>query len=216
MGAGSRASPHGVFVIASPGAPFQRSQLPHATSCRHFHLGPPQPQQLAPDFPLAHPVQSQPGLSAHMAPAHQHSGALHQSLTPLPALQFQDVTGPSFLPQALHQQYLLQQQLLEAQHRRLVSHPRCVGHVGEGGRGRGVCATWAKVGGAGVGPLVSTWPGWASRQAPKESPCRKQLLLWLEAFIPGGEQGFNLTLVSSVASMCPCHMARVAGQEPGN
>ncbi|KAB0378736.1 hypothetical protein FD755_010314 [Muntiacus reevesi] len=119
VGEGSRASPHGVFVIASPGAPFQRSQLPHATSCRHFHLGPPQPQQLAPDFPLAHPVQSQPGLSAHMAPAHQHSGALHQSLTPLPALQFQDVTGPSFLPQALHQQYLLQQQLLEAQHRRL-------------------------------------------------------------------------------------------------
>ncbi|KFO34371.1 RING finger protein 165 [Fukomys damarensis] len=105
-------------------APFQRSQHPHATSCRHFHLGPPQPQQLAPDFPLAHSVQSQPGLTAHMAPAHQHSGALHQSLTPLPTLQFQDVTGPSFLPQALHQQYLLQQQLLEAQHRRLVSHPR--------------------------------------------------------------------------------------------
>ena len=82
-------------------------------------------------------MQSQPGLSAHMAPAHQHSGALHQSLTPLPTLQFQDVTGPSFLPQALHQQYLLQQRLLEAQHRRLVSHPRCVRHVGEEGRGRG-------------------------------------------------------------------------------
>ncbi|MXQ79803.1 hypothetical protein E5288_WYG006949 [Bos mutus] len=113
-----------VVLMIDGGAPFQRSQLPHATSCRHFHLGPPQPQQLAPDFPLAHPVQSQPGLSAHMAPAHQHSGALHQSLTPLPTLQFQDVTGPSFLPQALHQQYLLQQQLLEAQHRRLVSHPR--------------------------------------------------------------------------------------------
>ncbi|XP_032943587.1 E3 ubiquitin-protein ligase RNF165 isoform X2 [Rhinolophus ferrumequinum] len=110
--------------VRNRGAPFQRSQHPHATSCRHFHLGPPQPQQLAPDFPLAHPVQSQPGLSPHMAQAHQHSGALHQSLTPLPTLQFQDVTGPSFLPQALHQQYLLQQQLLEAQHRRLVSHPR--------------------------------------------------------------------------------------------
>lgn len=128
-GEGRRAGPHGVFSLSlplSPGAPFQRSQHPHATSCRHFHLGPLQPQQLAPDFPLAHPVQSQPGLSAHMAPAHQHSGALHQSLTPLPALPFQDVTGPSFLPQALHQQYLLQQQLLEAQHRRLVSHPRWV------------------------------------------------------------------------------------------
>lgn len=122
--------------FASTGAPFQRSQHPHATSCRHFHLGPPQPQQLAPDFPLAHPVQSQPGLSAHMAPAHQHSGTLHQSLTPLPTLQFQDVTGPSFLPQALHQQYLLQQQLLEAQHRRLVSHPRSAGAGRRRGRGR--------------------------------------------------------------------------------
>lgn len=202
LGEGSRARPHGVFVIASPGAPFQRSQLPHATSCRHFHLGPPQPQQLAPDFPLAHPVQSQPGLSAHMAPAHQHSGALHQSLTPLPTLQFQDVTGPSFLPQALHQQYLLQQQLLEAQHRRLVSHPRCVRHVGEGG-GAGA--------GPGARPLVSTLPGLASRQSPKESPCRRQLLLWLEAFIPGSEHGFNLTPVPSVASVCPCHMALVAG-----
>lgn len=121
------ANSYGTFsVLVSSGAPFQRSQHPHATSCRHFHLGPPQPQQLTPDFPLAHPVQSQPGLSAHMAPAHQHSGALHQSLTALPTLQFQDVTGPSFLPQALHQQYLLQQQLLEAQHRRLVSHPRWV------------------------------------------------------------------------------------------
>lgn len=136
--------------FASTGAPFQRSQHPHATSCRHFHLGPPQPQQLAPDFPLAHPVQSQPGLSAHMAPAHQHSGALHQSLTPLPTLQFQDVTGPSFLPQALHQQYLLQQQLLEAQHRRLVSHPRSAGAgprreggAAEGeGLGQGLLQLW--------------------------------------------------------------------------
>ncbi|KAF4803784.1 RING finger protein 165 [Turdus rufiventris] len=59
-----------------------------------------------------------------MAPAHQHNGPLHQTLTPVPALPFQDVTGPSFLPQALHQQYLLQQQLLEAQHRRLMPHPR--------------------------------------------------------------------------------------------
>lgn len=130
-----RSSPGLLSVLASPGAPFQRSQHPHATSCRHFHLGPLQPQQLTPDFPLAHPVQSQPGLSAHMAPAHQHSGALHQSLTPLPTLPFQDVTGPSFLPQALHQQYLLQQQLLEAQHRRLVSHPRWVLPGGQWGWG---------------------------------------------------------------------------------
>ncbi|XP_015262589.1 PREDICTED: RING finger protein 165 [Gekko japonicus] len=98
------------------GAPFQRSQHPHATSCRHFHLGP-QPQMSA-DFPLPHAVQP------HVATAHQHGGPLHQPLPPLPALPFQDVTGPSFLPQALHQQYLLQQQLLEAQHRRLMPHPR--------------------------------------------------------------------------------------------
>ncbi|KFU95213.1 RING finger protein 165, partial [Chaetura pelagica] len=68
------------------GAPFQRSQHPHATSCRHFHLGP-QPQ-LPADFTLPHAVQPQPGLTPHMA------------------------------------QYLLQQQLLEAQHRRLMPHPR--------------------------------------------------------------------------------------------
>ncbi|XP_074426530.1 E3 ubiquitin-protein ligase ARK2C isoform X2 [Larus michahellis] len=104
------------------GAPFQRSQHPHATSCRHFHLGP-QPQ-LSADFTLPHAVQPQPGLTPHMAPAHQHSGPLHQPLAPVPALPFQDVAGPSFLPQALHQQYLLQQQLLEAQHRRLMPHPR--------------------------------------------------------------------------------------------
>ncbi|XP_030824284.1 E3 ubiquitin-protein ligase RNF165 isoform X2 [Camarhynchus parvulus] len=108
--------------VRNRGAPFQRSQHPHATSCRHFHLGP-QPQ-LSADFALPHAVQSQPGLAPHMAPAHQHSGALHQPLPPVPALPFQDVAGPSFLPQALHQQYLLQQQLLEAQHRRLMPHPR--------------------------------------------------------------------------------------------
>uniref|UniRef100_F7CLA4 RING-type E3 ubiquitin transferase n=1 Tax=Ornithorhynchus anatinus TaxID=9258 RepID=F7CLA4_ORNAN len=108
--------------VRNRGAPFQRSQHPHATSCRHFHLGP-QPQIPA-DFSLPHPVQTQSGLSPHMATPHQHNGPLHQPLPPLSALQFQDMTGPSFLPQALHQQYLLQQQLLEAQHRRLVAHPR--------------------------------------------------------------------------------------------
>ncbi|XP_040399185.1 E3 ubiquitin-protein ligase RNF165-like isoform X2 [Cygnus olor] len=108
--------------VRNRGAPFQRSQHPHATSCRHFHLGP-QPQ-LSADFALPHAVQPQPGLTPHMAPTHQHSGPLHQSLAPVPALPFQDVAGPSFLPQALHQQYLLQQQLLEAQHRRLMPHPR--------------------------------------------------------------------------------------------
>ncbi|XP_065519364.1 E3 ubiquitin-protein ligase ARK2C isoform X2 [Lathamus discolor] len=108
--------------VRNRGAPFQRSQHPHATSCRHFHLGP-QPQ-LPADFALPHAVQPQPGLTPHMAPPHQHSGPLHQPLAPVPALPFQDMAGPSFLPQALHQQYLLQQQLLEAQHRRLMPHHR--------------------------------------------------------------------------------------------
>lgn len=192
MEEGCSPGPHGVFsVLASPGAPFQRSQHPHATSCRHFHLGPPQPQQLAPDFPLAHPVQSQPGLSAHMAPAHQHSGALHQSLTPLPTLQFQDVTGPSFLPQALHQQYLLQQQLLEAQHRRLVSHPRWV--FPGAGRGR-----------AGAGPRAgqqSAAPGLA--RSHQVGLCSRQLLLQLEAFISGSERRLHSIQAPLAVLVCP-------------
>lgn len=192
MEEGCSPGPHGVFsVLASPGAPFQRSQHPHATSCRHFHLGPPQPQQLAPDFPLAHPVQSQPGLSAHMAPAHQHSGALHQSLTPLPTLQFQDVTGPSFLPQALHQQYLLQQQLLEAQHRRLVSHPRWV--FPGAGRGR-----------AGAGPRAgqqSAAPGLA--RSHQVGLCSRQLLLQLEAFISGSERRLHSIRAPLAVLVCP-------------
>lgn len=192
MEEGCSPGPHGVFsVLASPGAPFQRSQHPHATSCRHFHLGPPQPQQLAPDFPLAHPVQSQPGLSAHMAPAHQHSGALHQSLTPLPTLQFQDVTGPSFLPQALHQQYLLQQQLLEAQHRRLVSHPRWV--FPGAGRGR-----------AGAGPRAgqqSAAPGLA--RSHQVGLCSRQLLLQLEVFISGSERRLHSIRAPLAVLVCP-------------
>ncbi|XP_071988969.1 E3 ubiquitin-protein ligase ARK2C isoform X1 [Engystomops pustulosus] len=108
--------------VRNRGAPFQRSQHGHATSCRHFHLSP-QPQ--LPDFPIhPHQVQPQQGMTSHMATAHQHNGPLHQPLPSLTGLQFQEVAGPSFLPQALHQQYLLQQQLLEAQHRRLVTHPR--------------------------------------------------------------------------------------------
>ncbi|XP_060546781.1 E3 ubiquitin-protein ligase ARK2C [Pantherophis guttatus] len=105
-----------VFSVRNRGAPFQRSQHPHATSCRHFHLAP-QPQ-ISADFPLPHAVQP------HLTAAHQHNSPLHSSLPTLPTLPFQDVTGPPFLPQALHQQYLLQQRLLEAQHRRFISHPR--------------------------------------------------------------------------------------------
>ncbi|KAJ8285451.1 hypothetical protein GJAV_G00026920 [Gymnothorax javanicus] len=79
------------------------------------------------DFPLPHPGQPQPGMaSAHLPPAPpQHSSHLHQPLAPMPAPQFQDVPGPPpFLTQALHQQYLIQQQLLEAQSRRILPHSR--------------------------------------------------------------------------------------------
>ncbi|XP_026152919.1 E3 ubiquitin-protein ligase RNF165 isoform X1 [Mastacembelus armatus] len=101
------------------GAHFTRHQHSHATSCRHFHLGAPQ-VPISAEFPLGHSSQPpQAGLATHLPPAH------HPPLTALPAPpQFQDVPGPPFLPQALHQQYLIQQQLLEAQHRRILPHSR--------------------------------------------------------------------------------------------
>ncbi|XP_030624541.1 E3 ubiquitin-protein ligase RNF165 isoform X4 [Chanos chanos] len=72
---------------SNTGSHFNRHQHSHATSCRHFHLGP--QAQIPVEFPMP----------------------------PMPAPQFQDIQGPPpFLPQALHQQYLIQQQLLEAQH----------------------------------------------------------------------------------------------------
>nr|XP_023678719.1 E3 ubiquitin-protein ligase RNF165 isoform X1 [Paramormyrops kingsleyae] len=108
--------------VRNRGAHFNRHQHNHATSCRHFHLGP--QTQMSADFPLPPPSQSQSAMMAHLPPAHQHASQLHQPLTPLPTQQFQDVPAPPFLPQALHQQYLIQQQLLEAQHRRILPHSR--------------------------------------------------------------------------------------------
>ncbi|XP_077593856.1 E3 ubiquitin-protein ligase ARK2C isoform X3 [Stigmatopora nigra] len=104
--------------VRNRGAHFTRHQHSHATSCRHFHLGAPQ-APVSTDFSLGHAGQpTQTGLAAHI-PAH------HPPLAALTASpQFQDVSGASFLPQALHQQYLIQQQLLEAQHRRIVPHSR--------------------------------------------------------------------------------------------
>lgn len=107
------------FIPPPVGAHFTRHQHSHATSCRHFHLGAPQ-APISAEFPLGHASQPpQTGLATHLPPAH------HPPLTALPAPpQFQDVPGPPFLPQALHQQYLIQQQLLEAQHRRILPHSR--------------------------------------------------------------------------------------------
>ncbi|KAL4660899.1 RING finger protein 165-like [Arapaima gigas] len=105
--------------VRNRGAHFNRQhQHGHATSCRHFHLS--APAQMSADFPLAHTGQPQPGLT----PTHQPPTQLQPPVAALAAPQFQDVPGPHFLPQALHQQYLIQQQLLEAQHRRILPHPR--------------------------------------------------------------------------------------------
>lgn len=111
-----RFDPSHLFPI---GAHFTRHQHSHATSCRHFHLGAPQ-APISAEFPLGHASQPpQTGLATHLPQTH------HPPLTALPGPpQFQDVPGPSFLPQALHQQYLIQQQLLEAQHRRILPHSR--------------------------------------------------------------------------------------------
>ncbi|CAB1322257.1 unnamed protein product [Coregonus sp. 'balchen'] len=106
------------------GSHFNRQQHSHATSCRHFQLGP--QAQLPIDFPMPHPGQPQSGINPHLAPpGHQHSPQLHPPLNPLPpAPQFQDLSVHPFLPPALHQQYLLQQQILEAQHRRIMPPSR--------------------------------------------------------------------------------------------
>ncbi|KTG35957.1 hypothetical protein cypCar_00045605 [Cyprinus carpio] len=63
-------------------------------------------------------------MSHHLGPAHQPAAPLHPPLNHIPAPPFQDIPPPPFLPQALHQQYLIQQQILEAQHRRILPQPR--------------------------------------------------------------------------------------------
>ncbi|KAJ8380934.1 hypothetical protein SKAU_G00017120 [Synaphobranchus kaupii] len=93
--------------------------LPRAGTSTSVHK--PQCPPTSPCPTRASPSQAWP---PHLPPAHQHATQLQQSLAPLPAPQFQDVPGPPFLTQALHQQYLIQQQLLEAQHRRILPHSR--------------------------------------------------------------------------------------------
>ncbi|XP_045063977.1 E3 ubiquitin-protein ligase RNF165-like isoform X2 [Coregonus clupeaformis] len=107
--------------VRNRGAHFTRHQHSHATSCRHFNLGAPQ-APISAEFPVGHASQPpQTGLAPHLSTAPHHP----PPLTALPAPpQFQDIPGPPFLPQALHQQYLIQQQLLEAQHRRILPHSR--------------------------------------------------------------------------------------------
>uniref|UniRef100_A0A4W5KK73 RING-type E3 ubiquitin transferase n=1 Tax=Hucho hucho TaxID=62062 RepID=A0A4W5KK73_9TELE len=110
--------------VRNRGSLFNRQQHSHATSCRHFQLGPHAPLPI--DFPMPHPGQPQSGINPHLAPSgHQHPPQLHSPLNPLsPTPQFQDLLVPPFLPQALHQQYLLQQQILEAQNRRIMPPSR--------------------------------------------------------------------------------------------
>ncbi|XP_056097923.1 E3 ubiquitin-protein ligase RNF165 isoform X2 [Rhinichthys klamathensis goyatoka] len=101
--------------VRNRGSHFNRHQHSHATSCRHFHVGP--QAQIPVDFPMPHPGQSPTGMSPHL-------GQPHAPLNHIPAPPFQDISTPSFLPQALHQQYLIQQQILEAQHRRILPQHR--------------------------------------------------------------------------------------------
>uniref|UniRef100_A0A671KFC1 RING-type E3 ubiquitin transferase n=1 Tax=Sinocyclocheilus anshuiensis TaxID=1608454 RepID=A0A671KFC1_9TELE len=108
--------------VRNRGSHFNRHQHNHATSCRHFHVGP--QAQIPVDFPMPHPGQSQTGMSHHPGHAHQPAAALHPPLNHIPAPPFQDIPAPPFLPQALHQQYLIQQQILEAQHRRILPQSR--------------------------------------------------------------------------------------------
>ena len=108
--------------LSPAGSQLSRHQPSHAPSCRHIHLGAP-PATISAEFPLGHGGQPRltPALSSHLPPAH------HQTLTtltaaaappPPPPATFQEASGPSFLPQALQQQYLIQQQLLDPQDRR--------------------------------------------------------------------------------------------------
>ncbi|XP_051950965.1 E3 ubiquitin-protein ligase RNF165-like isoform X2 [Xyrauchen texanus] len=107
--------------VRNRGSHFNRHQQSHATSCRHFHIGP--QAQIPVDFPMPHLGQSPSGMSHHLGPTHQSATALHPPINHIPAPSFQDIQAPPFLPQALHQQYLIQQQILEAQHRRILPQP---------------------------------------------------------------------------------------------
>ncbi|KAI2661944.1 E3 ubiquitin-protein ligase RNF165 [Labeo rohita] len=73
----------GSDVIVVAGSHFNRHQHSHATSCRHFHVGP--QAQIPVDFPMPHPGQSQTGMSHHLGPAHQPAAALHPPLNHIPA-----------------------------------------------------------------------------------------------------------------------------------
>uniref|UniRef100_A0AAZ3RZE3 RING-type E3 ubiquitin transferase n=1 Tax=Oncorhynchus tshawytscha TaxID=74940 RepID=A0AAZ3RZE3_ONCTS len=65
--------------VRNRGSLFNRQQHSHATSCRHFQLGPHAPLPI--DFPMPHPGQPQSGINPHLAPSgHQ----LHSPLNPLP------------------------------------------------------------------------------------------------------------------------------------
>ncbi|XP_069778850.1 E3 ubiquitin-protein ligase ARK2C [Narcine bancroftii] len=101
--------------VSNRGFPFPRSQTSQATSCRQPHL----------THQHEFSVQSQPVLNTRVISSHHptvSSLPLQQPLTTLSNPQFQEV--PTFLPQQLHQQYLLHHQLLETQQGRLMAFPR--------------------------------------------------------------------------------------------
>ena len=125
------------FNLSPLGSQLSRHQQSHAPSCRHIHLGAPQAAVSA-EFPLGHGGQPRltAALAPHLPPVHHQTLATLTAASvppppPPPPATFQDASGPSFLPQALQQQYLLQQQqLLDTQDRRTLPHYRY--HLSEG------------------------------------------------------------------------------------
>ncbi|XP_059894338.1 E3 ubiquitin-protein ligase ARK2C-like [Gadus macrocephalus] len=117
--------------VRNRGSQLSRHQQSHAPSCRHIHLGAPQAAVSA-EFPLGHGGQPRltAALAPHLPPVHHQTLATLTAASvppppPPPPATFQDASGPSFLPQALQQQYLLQQQqLLDTQDRRTLPHYR--------------------------------------------------------------------------------------------
>ncbi|XP_078265424.1 E3 ubiquitin-protein ligase ARK2C [Rhinoraja longicauda] len=105
--------------VNNRGPTFPRWQSSQVTSCRQLQLA------HQDELPLPYSVRPQPALRTDVASSHQHAASplpLPRPLATLPSRRFQDL--PSYLPQPLHQQYLLQHQLLDAQRGRLLPFPR--------------------------------------------------------------------------------------------
>ncbi|XP_055512194.1 E3 ubiquitin-protein ligase RNF165 isoform X2 [Leucoraja erinacea] len=107
--------------VNNRGPTFPRWQSSQVTCCRQLQL------THQDELPLPYSVGPQPGLPTQVASSHQLAASplplpLPRPLATLTSRRFQDL--PSYLPQPLHQQYLLHHQLLDAQRGRLLPFPR--------------------------------------------------------------------------------------------